>query len=186
MVTVDFWDMVADIMGLLLGLKLESMKKDWIKNRTEENEIQNRVSVLLADIIGGCVSFALLFFVVIAGTLMSADSIANPTADPVQNRKWMLFYAVFNFFADFFPLGYLYFTTTTKLESNEDSNKLNIVSGLLHVSIDLLRAFVTMMTTTYLLIANQTVAFNGVVDGYGSLVICVVVLASAFWVAHEA
>lgn len=185
MVTVDFWDMCADVFGLLLSMKVERMKKVFMANRSEDNEIENRTQVLIADAIGGCVSFMVLVGVVITGALLSFNSIEDPTVDRVKNRKWIIFYAFISVTGDVIPL-YYFSTTTSSSASDSDSNKLNILSGLLHMSIDLLRALVTLVSTTIMLIMPTSRTFDTEIDGYGSMVICVLVLSSAVWVAHEA
>lgn len=188
MVLVDILDMCADVFGLLLSMKIEMMKRGFIESRTKGNELKNRADVLMADAIGGLVSFSLLLSIVVVGALVSVSDIQRADLQEIQvrNRKWILMYAFISIVGDVIPLTWFFKNTSSAVARDQDSNKLNILSGLLHIGIDCLRAVVTFATTLIMLFTPTSKVMDTEVDGYGSLCICILVLSSAVWVGHEA
>jgi len=183
MVMIDVWDMLADIAGLSLSFLIERFKQQAIRNRHQIDPLQSRRSVLFFDVCGGLVSFLLLLIVVVTGTYVSAEKVYDPVFDMVHRRWLVLSYSLLSMCGDAVPL--IYFRHTISSVAGEDANKLNILSGVLHMAIDLLRALVTFVTGIYMLLDPQRLDDN-MADGIGAAMICILVLCSSIYVANEA
>lgn len=182
MVTVDFWDMVVDIAALIFSICVEQYKQYSMKNTTDA--LASRKNVLLIDACGGLTSFMFLLVVIVAGVFLSKDELENPQDNMIHNRLWVLGYALLSVLGDIVPMA-MYRQTLSTIMS-DDANKLNLLSGLMHIGIDLARAVVTCITSLWMLTAGKGELGLNIADGVGTLVICGLVLVSSLFVASEA
>lgn len=180
-VEVDDVSSWADAASLMINIGFEHTKA----------KLTTRRGVLIADFAGGFVSLAMLLGVAMFGVANALQRREgdHKASNNLQQPFFMLLYNIASLVLDFIAI-FAYLALRSRMEPEEvvPDDKLNVVSGLMHMMVDLARGLSVTGTTIYMLyIANRTdetpwqklsEKIHG--DVFGSFLVCTCVLICVF------
>lgn len=176
-VEVDDISSFADAASLLLNIIIERLKV----------KLKTRRSVLIADFVGGFVSLATLMGVALFGVVnaLKRNEQDHQQGNQISNPRFMLFYNIISLGLDALALV-AFCGLKNRMEPPElnPDDKLNVVSGLVHMMVDLARGLSVTGTSIYMLyVVSKTdetpwqklsEKIHG--DVFGSFLVCTCVL----------
>lgn len=187
-IEVDFASAACDALSLFLNIVVE-----YLKHGTASGKM-----VLLLDFGGGFVSMALLFGVAVFGVLNATNRAFNPIRGDehvdYDHVGLMVLYNCFSLLLDCCTLVFWWRSRDLLMPPGNDqqSDQLNVNSGLLHSIVDFMRGLSVTGTSFWMVYINlkretpwMELKEKVHVDVFGSFLLCACVIVSAAFLLKE-